>query len=156
MTAHAPIDTAFSTVGAVLFCCSLNAVRSPMAESMLKMLHGHRIYVQSAGARAGALDGFAISVMEELGIDISKHQPRDFEELEDNAFDLIIALSPEANHHALEMTRTAAIEVEYWNTFDPTWVEGSREEKLEAYRQTRDALMHRILQRFRPQTSGHL
>ncbi|MCH9780445.1 MAG: low molecular weight phosphatase family protein, partial [Alphaproteobacteria bacterium] len=108
--------------GAVLFCCSMNAVRSPMAESMLRMFHGGRIYVQSVGARCGEPDGFTVAVMEELGVDLSRHIPRDFGALEDDAFDLIIALSPEAQHHALEMTRTAAIDVEYWNTFDPTWV----------------------------------
>ncbi|MEA2779298.1 MAG: hypothetical protein QOK29_842 [Rhodospirillaceae bacterium] len=134
--------------GSVLFCCTLNALRSPIAESILKHLHGRRIYVDSVGVRGGALDGFAVAVMDEIGIDIGKHRTKCFEDLEDDSFDLIISLSPEAQHRAVEMTRTMACEVEFWNTFDPSLVEGSRDMRLDAYRQVRDQLMRRILQRF--------
>jgi protein-tyrosine-phosphatase len=134
--------------GSVLFCCTLNALRSPMAEAMLKHLHGRRIFVDSVGVRAGALDEFAIAVMDEIGIDITKHKPKSFDDLEDDSFDLIVSLSPEAQHKAVDMTRTLAAEVEFWNTFDPSIVEGSRDMRLEAYRQVRDQLMNRLLQRF--------
>jgi protein-tyrosine-phosphatase len=134
--------------GAVLFCCTLNALRSPMAAAMLRQLHGQRIYVDSVGVRAGELDGFAVSVMDEFGIDITKHKPRTFEDLEDSSFDLIISLSPEAQHKAVEMTRTMACDVEFWNTFDPSIVEGSREQRMEVYRDVRDGLMQRIRERF--------
>ena len=134
--------------GSVLFCCTENALRSPIAAGIMKQLFGHRIYVDSAGLRAGRLDPFAVAVMYEIGIDISSHQPKTFEDLEDTSFDLIISLSPEAQHHAVEMTRTMACEVEFWNTMDPSIVEGSRETRLEAYRQVRDGLMHRIRERF--------
>jgi protein-tyrosine-phosphatase len=134
--------------GSVLFCCTLNALRSPMAEAMLKHLHGRHIYVDSVGVRQGPIDEFAVAVMDELGIDITKHKAKSFENLEDGSFDLIISLSPEAQHRAVDMTRTMAAEVEFWNTFDPSVVEGSREAILEAYRQVRDQLMRRILQRF--------
>ena len=115
---------------------------------MLKHLHGRRIFVDSVGVRAGELDGFAIAVMDEIGIDITKHKPKSFDDLEDNSFDLIVSLSPEAQHKAVDMTRTMACEVEFWNTFDPSIVEGSRDMRLEAYRQVRDQLMNRLLQRF--------
>lgn len=134
--------------GSVLFCCTLNALRSPIAESILKHLHGRRIYVDSVGVRRGALDGFAVAVMDEIGIDIGKHRTKCFEDLEDDSFDLIISLSPEAQHRAVEMTRTMACDVEFWNTFDPSVVEGSRDMRLHAYRQVRDQLTRRILQRF--------
>jgi protein-tyrosine-phosphatase len=134
--------------GSVLFCCTMNALRSPMAEAMLKHLHGRRIYVDSAGLRSGPVDEFAVAVMEEIGMDISKHRPKTFEQLEDGSFDLIVSLSPEAQHHAVEMTRTMACDVEFWNTFDPSIAEGSREARLDAYRQVRDLLMRRILNRF--------
>jgi len=134
--------------GSVLFCCTMNALRSPMAEAMLKHLHGRRIYVDSAGLRIGPVDEFAVAVMEEIGMDISKHHPKTFEQLEDGSFDLIVSLSPEAQHHAVEMTRVMACDVEFWNTLDPSFVEGSRETRLEAYRQVRDQLMRRILARF--------
>ena len=134
--------------GSVLFCCTQNALRSPMAEALMKHLHGRQIYVDSAGVRAGPLDEFAVAVMDELGIDITKHKAKTFDDLEDGSFDIIISLSPEAQHRAVEMTRTMAAEVEFWNTFDPSVVEGSRERRLEAYRQVRDQLMKRILQRF--------
>ncbi|MEX0760804.1 MAG: arsenate reductase ArsC [Tistlia sp.] len=137
-----------SLPGAVLFCCSENSIRSPMAEGLLKHLLGHRIFVDSVGVRAGELDGFAIAVMEELGIDLSRHHAKTFDSLEDESFDLIVSLSPEAQHTAVEMTRTWACEVEYWNTFDPSIVEGGREERLDAYRQVRDQLMERIRKRF--------
>lgn len=134
--------------GAVLFCCTLNALRSPMAAAILRQLHGQRIYVDSVGVRAGELDSFAVAVMDELGLDITKHKPRTFEDLEDSSFDLIISLSPEAQHKAVEMTRTMACDVEFWNTFDPSIVEGSREQRLEVYREVRDGLMRRIRERF--------
>jgi protein-tyrosine-phosphatase len=136
--------------GSVLFCCTLNALRSPMAEAMLKHLHGRLVYVDSVGVRKSAVDDFAVAVMDEIGIDIARHRPKTFEELEDDSFDLIISLSPEAQHQAVEMTRTMACEVEFWNTFDPSLVEGTRDARMEAYRQVRDQLMRRILQRFPP------
>ena len=133
---------------AVLFCCTMNSVRSPMAEAILKQLHGQRVFVDSVGVRAHEIDGFVIAVMDEIGIDLAKHKSKTFDDLEDESFDLIISLSPEAQHKAVDMTRTMACDVEFWNTMDPSIVEGSREERLEAYRQVRDGLMKRIRQRF--------
>ena len=133
---------------AVLFACSQNSVRSPMAEGLLKHFLGHRVYVDSCGVRTSEVDGFAVAVMEEIGIDISKHRAKSFDDLEDTSFDLILSLSPEAQHSAVELTRTMACEVEFWNTFDPSMVEGSREIRLDAYRKVRDQLEKRIHQRF--------
>jgi len=133
---------------AVLFACTMNSVRSPMAEAIMKHLHGHRIYVDSAGVRARDIDGFAIAVMDEIGIDLTRHNAKTFDDLEDSSYDVVISLSPEAQHKAVDMTRVMACEVEFWNTFDPTVVEGTREEKLAAYRAVRDTLMARIKERF--------
>jgi protein-tyrosine-phosphatase len=136
---------------AVLFACGLNSVRSPMAESLLRHMFPHALYVKSAGARKGELDPFAVAVMAELGQDISLHKPTTFEELDDWEglnFDLIITLAPEAHHRALELTRTLAADVEYWPTHDPSGVEGNREQKLEAYREACDSLLARIRKRF--------
>ncbi len=133
---------------AVLIACTMNAVRSPMAAAMLRHLTGQRLHVESAGVRAGELDPLAVAAMEEIGLEIGKHRPRCFEDLEDGSFDLVITLSPEAQHKAMELTRTAATQVEYWPTQDPTAVEGSREQRLLAYRNVRDQLMERLKQRF--------
>ena len=133
---------------AVLFSCTRNAVRSPMAEGLLKHLLGHRIYVDSVGVRPLEIDPFVVEVMDEMGIDISKHRPKSFDDLEDTSYDLIVSLSPEAQHSAVELTRTMACEVEFWHTLDPSIVEGNREMRLEAYRQVRDQLMRRIEERF--------
>ena len=135
----------------VLFACAMNSVRSPMAESLLQHMFPQGLYVKSAGARKGELDPFAVAVMAELGQDISAHKPQTFEELEDWEglnFDLIITLSPEAHHKALELTRTLAAAVEYWPTQDPTTIEGSRDQKLAAYRDVCDQLLMRIRKRF--------
>jgi protein-tyrosine-phosphatase len=134
--------------GAILFACSMNAVRSPMAAVMLRHLSRGGLYVESAGVKAGSLDPLAVEAMEEIGLEIGKHRPRRFEDLEDGSFDLVITLSPEAHHKAMEMTRTAATKVEYWPTIDPTAIEGSREQRLLAYRMVRDQLMQRLKQRF--------
>jgi protein-tyrosine-phosphatase len=134
-------------VQAVLIACTMNAVRSPMAAAMLRHL-ARNLYVESAGARAGELDPLAVEAMEEIGLDIAPHKPRRFEDLEDGSFDLVITLSPEAQHKAMELTRTAATQVEYWPTMDPTAVEGSREQRLAAYRSVRDQLMERLKRRF--------
>ena len=134
--------------GAVLFACSRNAVRSPMAAAILRHLAGNRVYVKSAGVRAGETDPFAVAAMEELGIDISKHQPMSLAELHDTSFDLIVSLSPEAHHKAVDLTGRFAVDVEYWPTPDPTAVEGTREQRLEAYRAVRDQLLAHIRERF--------
>ena len=133
---------------AVLFACTLNAVRSPMAAALLRHLTRGGLYIESAGVRAGDLDPLAVEVMGEIGLEIAKHKPRRFEDLEDGSFDLVVTLSPEAQHKAVEMTRTAATRGEYWPTMDPTAVEGSREQRLMAYRAVRDQLMRRLKQRF--------
>jgi len=146
------VDARGGTVNpsAVLFACTMNAVRSPMAAAILRHLGGRRIYVESAGVRTDETDAFAIAVMNEIGIDISKHTPRTLRELNDTSFDLIITLSPEAHHQALELTRTMAVDVEYWPTFDASLMtgQGSREQILQAYREVRDRLFQRIKQRF--------
>ena len=133
---------------AVLFACTMNSVRSPMAEGILKHLHGQRIYVDSVGVRSRDVDPFAIVVMDEIGIDLSRHNAKTFDELEDESFDLVITLSPEAQHRAVELTRAMAVDIEFWNTFDPAIAEGSRDVRLGAYRKVRDELLGRIKARF--------
>jgi len=135
----------------VLFACGMNAVRSPMAAALAQRMFGQSIYVRSSGVQRGELDPFAVAVMEEIGIDISRHKPVTFEDLEDLEglnFDLIVTLSPPAHHKAVELTRVNAADVEYWPTFDPTSAEGSREQRLDAYRAVRDELMKQIRERF--------
>jgi protein-tyrosine-phosphatase len=132
----------------VLFACTLNSVRSPMAEALLKHFCGRRIYVDSVGVRAEPIDPFAIAVMDEIGIDLGRHRAKTFDDLEDSSFDLVVSLSPEAQHRAIEMTRTMACEVEFWATFDPTVIEGSRDLRMTAYRDVRDYLKRMILRRF--------
>jgi protein-tyrosine-phosphatase len=133
---------------AVLFACTQNSVRSPMAEALLKYLLGHRIYIDSVGVRAGEVDPFVVEVIEELGIDLSRHRSKSFDDLEDTSYDLIISLSPEAQHKAVELTRTMACEVEFWMTLDPSIIEGNRDVRLDAYRAVRDQLKKRIEDRF--------
>jgi len=142
---------------AVLFVCGMNAVRSPMAAGLFRQLF-RGTYVASAGVRKGELDPFAVAAVDEFGIDIAKHKPMTVEELEDWEglnFDLIITLSPEAHHRALDLTRTLAADVEYWPTPDPTVAEGSREQRLQGYRDVRDMLMQRIKQRFSWRPGGN-
>jgi len=143
---------------AVLFACGRNSIRSPMAAALFKHLFGRTSYVASAGVRHGELDPFAVAAMEEAGLDIAKHRPMTFEELEDWEglnFDLIVTLAPEAHHKALDLTRTIAADVEYWPTPDPTIAEGSREQRLDAYRAVRDQLARRIKERFATMSSGN-
>jgi protein-tyrosine-phosphatase len=133
---------------AILFACKYNAIRSPMAAAILRFLVGKRIYVRSAGARLGEPDAFAAAVMDEIGIDMTKHQPCLIEDLEDISFDLIVTLAPEAHHKALELTRTMAVDVEYWPTLEPSAAAGNREQIMQAYRAVRDQLFERIKARF--------
>jgi protein-tyrosine-phosphatase len=132
----------------VLFACNLNAVRSPMALGIARYLFGKKIFFDSAGVRAGQPDPFMVAVMDEIGVDMEKHRPKSFDDLEDSSFDLVITLTPEAQHNAMELTRTMACDVEYWPTMDPTLMAGSREQILDAYRDVRDQLMRRIKERF--------
>jgi len=136
--------------GSVLFACTFNSIRSPMAAALMRQIHGARIFVDSAGVRTAPVDPFAVAVMAEIGIDLAAHRAKRMTELDDSSFDLVVSFSPDAQHLAVELTRTSACEVEFWPVFDPTAVEGSREETLNAYRLVRDHLRKRILQRFPP------
>ena len=140
----------------MLFACALNAVRSPMAAAILQHLTGGRLHVASAGVRAGLLDPYAVAVMDEIGIDISDHEPAPLSDLESEIFDLIITLSPEAHHHGIELTRVIPAEIEYWPTPDATIVLESddRDQIIRAYRGVRDSLFRRIKDRFLPQAGG--
>jgi len=144
---------------AVLFSCNYNRVRSPMAEGLFKRFYGTRAFVDSCGLKpdpAGeGVDPFVVAVMDELGLDVSDHQPKTFAQLEDDSFDVVVSLTPEAQHRAVELSRDRSVEIEYWPTHDPTLVDGSREARLEAYREVRDALAEQIKRRFgAPSTFG--
>ncbi|MCB2128233.1 MAG: low molecular weight phosphatase family protein [Rhodobacteraceae bacterium] len=138
----------------VLFCCDHNAVRSPMAEGLMKKLYGHGCYVQSAGVHNDLeIDGFAVAVCAEMGIELSRHRSRSFEEMQQwgddlSAFDLVVALSPASQRQALEFTRFFHLDVEYWPIMDPTDFGETREAKLIAYRQARDQISKRMIARF--------
>jgi len=132
----------------VLFACTHNAVRSPMAEALAKRLYGFKAYFDSAGVQAGEVDTFVLAVLDEMGVDLHRHHVKTLEDVDPGEFDLIITLSPEAHHAALELTRDVATDVEYWPTPDPSAVEGDRESRLRAYRGMRDGLMTRMRARF--------
>ncbi|MBM7068794.1 low molecular weight phosphatase family protein [Actibacterium sp. 188UL27-1] len=140
----------------ILFCCDYNAVRSPMAEGLMKRYYGHQTYVQSAGVRNDLeIDGFAITVCGELDVELSRHKSRSFDEMEQwgddlGSFDLVIALSPASQRRALELTRFFHLEIEYWPILDPTGLGESRDEKLAAYRTARDQISARVVDRFGP------
>jgi protein-tyrosine-phosphatase len=143
---------------AVLFACGWNAVRSPIAAALFAHLVGRSVYVESVGVRTGEPDPFAAAVMEEVGIDLGRHRPRTFEDLEEAEglnFDLIVTLAPEAHHKALDLTRTLAADVEYWPTPDATATVGNREQVLDAYRAVRDHLSDRIAARFPRRAPGN-
>jgi protein-tyrosine-phosphatase len=156
------VSVAENLPGAVLFACNFNRVRSPMAAGLMKLIFGDKVFVDSCGlkpvdpAAAGEeIDPFVVAVMDEVGADVSHHHGKRFEDLDDGSFDVVISLTPEAQHRAVEMSRGRAVEVEYWPIIDPTLTTGSRETVLEAYRRTRDQLKSRILGRFgRPSTFG--
>lgn len=135
----------------VLFACGLNSLRSPMAAYLFGHLIGPTVAVRSAGVQTSDLDPFAVAAMAEIGLDIAEHRPVTFEELEDLEgldFDLIVTLSPKAHHKALELTHRLAAAVEYWPTSDPSVIEGSREQRMHAYREVREQLAKRIVARF--------
>jgi arsenate reductase len=142
----------------VLFCCDHNAVRSPMAEGIMKKLYGTETYVQSAGVTNDLeIDGFSIAVCQEVDVELSRHRSRSFDEMENwgddlSSFDLVIALSPASQRRALELTRFYHLDVEYWPILDPTGLGDSRDAKLESYRQARDQIRDRLLARFGPPT----
>lgn len=134
----------------VLFACTMNAVRSPMAAAILRHLAGPRIHVDSAGIRAGVPDPLLSDVMDEIGIDLWGHRPKTLDDLRGAQFDLIVTLAPEAHHAALEFTRGMAANVEFWPTADATAIAGAGgdEQLKDAYRTVRDQLFLRIKKRF--------
>lgn len=150
MAGEAPIVAAATAGGprSVLFLCSMNSVRSPMAEQLARKLLPRSVFVASAGVRRGERDPFVDAVLEEAGMSLGQREPHQFDELEDVYFDLIVTLSPQAHHAALELTRSLAVDVEYWPMPDPVGIAGTREQILSAYRDLRDRLDQRIRQRF--------
>ena len=140
----------------ILFCCDHNAVRSPMAEGIMKKFYGTDTYVQSVGVKSELeIDGFAIAVCQEIGVELSRHRSRSFDELQEwgddlSSFDLVVALSPASQRQALELTRYFHLDVEYWPIMDPTGLGETREAKLEAYRQTRDQIVDHLTERWGP------
>ena len=138
----------------VLFCCDHNAVRSPMAEGIMKQFYGTGTYVQSVGVRNDMeIDGFSITVCEEIGVELSRHRSRSFDEMEQwgddlSSFDLVVALSPASQRRALELTRFFHLDVEYWPILDPTGLGETRDDKLAAYRQTRDQIIGKLKERW--------
>ncbi|AML50173.1 low molecular weight phosphatase family protein [Falsihalocynthiibacter arcticus] len=138
----------------VLFCCDHNAVRSPMAEGVMKALYGTSIYIQSAGVKNDLeIDGFAIAVCKEIGVELSRHRSRSFDEMQEwgddlSSYDLVVALSPASQRRVLDLTRIYHIEIEYWPILDPTGLGEGREERLLSYRQTRDQIRDQLLERF--------
>jgi protein-tyrosine-phosphatase len=125
---------------AILFMCSMNAIRSPIAEALARKMLPRGVYVNSAGVRRGSRDPFVDVVLDEIGISLGRRQPQMLDELEDDFFDVVITLAPEAHHRALEMTRAKAMEVMYWPTPDPSVATGTRSQILDAYREVRDHL----------------
>lgn len=140
----------------VLFCCDHNAVRSPMAEGIMKKFYGTETYIQSVGVKNDMeIDGFAIAVCREIGVELSRHRSRSFDEMQDwgddlSSFDLVLALSPASQRRALELTRYFHLDVEYWPILDPTGLGEGREERLASYRKTRDMIVARLIDRWGP------
>jgi protein-tyrosine-phosphatase len=130
--------------------CGMNAVRSPMAELLARKMLPPAVFVASAGVRAGERDPFVDAVLAEDGLSLGERHPRTLDDLEDDYFDLIVTLSPEAHHAALELTRSLAVDVEYWPTADPTTITGTRDQIMAGYRDVRERLKARIGQRFAP------
>ncbi len=142
--------------GSVLFVCNRNTIRSPMAEALMKHLLGQRIHVDSVGVRlsAGEMDPFAVAALAEIGLNMARHRPKTFEDLNDHAIDLIVTFTPQAQHRAVELMRTLACDIEYWPLPDPTIIEGNRETRLAAYRDLRETLLERIIERFSLDING--
>lgn len=140
----------------VLFCCDHNAVRSPMAEGIMKKFYGMECYIQSVGVKNDMeIDGFSIAVCAEIGVELSRHRSRSFDEMEDwgddlSSFDLVLALSPASQRRALDLTRVFHLQVEYWPILDPTGLGGNRDAQLAGYRDARDQIITRLTDRFGP------
>ena len=134
---------------AVLFACNWNTVRSPMAAALLQRLGQGRMRVESCGLQAGeAVDPFASAVMDEVGLDVAQHQPKTFDDLGGAQFDLVISLTPQAQSRAEALAQASGAALECWPCADPTGEDGSREQRLEAYRQVRRDLERRLTTRF--------
>jgi protein-tyrosine-phosphatase len=132
----------------ILFCCTMNEIRSAMAEGIMKRFHGGQVFVDSVGVRQGGLDPLMVEVMREIGVDMARHRPKTFDGLTDDSFDVAVALSPDAQAAAADLTRYMHCELRLWNITDPSLMEGTRDGRLAAYRQTRDQIQQRILDLF--------
>ena len=144
----------------VLFCCDHNAVRSPMAEGIMKKFYGTKCYIQSVGVKNDLeIDGFAIATCAEMDVALERHRSRSFDEMEQwgddlSSFDLVLALSPASQRRALDLTEFYHLDVEYWPILDPTGIGEGREAKLQAYRDSRDMIVARLIARFGPARPG--
>jgi protein-tyrosine-phosphatase len=125
-----------------------------MAEGIMKKFYGTGTYVQSAGVHNDLeIDGFCVAVCQEIGVELSRHRSRSFDEMQEwgddlSSFDLIVALSPASQRRALDLTRIFHLDVDYWPIMDPTGLGESREDKLTHYRQTRDQIIKHLKDRW--------
>lgn len=134
--------------GSVLFACTHNMIRSPMAEALMKARFPNQVFTDSCGIHAGSVDSFVITVMKELEIDVSHHQPKNFDDLQDEFFDLIVCFSEESHAAALDFTRDKATEVEHWPIYDVALTSENQQLRLNAYRMVRDTIASRLDAKF--------
>ena len=142
-------------VGAILFACNINAVRSAMAEAMVKHAFPGKVFVDSCGVTPGIQDGFATAVMREIGLDISAHEPKSFDDLDSGFYDVIISFSPEAHDAARALTQNMDCDTLYWPVDNLANLTGSREEMLRAYRHVRDDIRRKLSLYFGKEIAGN-
>ena len=126
----------------VLFLCTGNSARSQMAEGWAKHLGADKIEAFSAGTRpAPNVNPFAIAVMKEKEIDISRHRTKTLADIE-HRMDLIVAVCAQAAEEC--PVPPAGVQVERWDLPDPAAAHGTDEEILTVFRESRDEIERRV------------
>ncbi len=128
----------------VLILCTGNSARSQMAEGLLRHIAGDRFEVRSAGIKPGFVRPEAIAVMKEIGVDISGHRSKHVDEFAGEAFDYVLTVCDNAKG-------TCPVYPGHTNRIhkgfeDPAAVQGSDEQRLDAYRRVRDQLKSYLLE----------
>ena len=126
----------------VLFLCTHNSARSQMAEGLLRHLAGDRFEVYSAGTEATFVRPEAISVMAELGVDISGQESETLDRYLDEPFDHVVTVCNDANE-ACPVFPGAKNRL-HWSFRDPSRATGAEEERLGVFREVRDEILARV------------
>lgn len=125
----------------VLFLCTHNSCRSQMAEGLLNAMYGSKYKAYSAGIQATKVNPYAVEVMKEIGIDLSKHYSKNIEDFRGEEFDFVVTVCDNAKESCPFFPGEKVVHKSFE---DPADFKGDIEKTLEVFKKVRDEIKNWI------------